>query len=240
MQHRPIRGASAANLDTPYPPWQPVLAYNNLSPVRCKQLTTPAVETQCELAAEALDALREATGKLTDPLSLFQTVALVEAQASSAIEGIVTSVDEMLKYLGTSRLSNGEDPDTDDALRHHGAIIDAWQRHGAQPIGTAMATRACSTTKGRRMPVLHGRGTVIAGPRGIIFDWGAISLGNDLLGHQIRALTRWADDHPSALAQRTARRRERTVRHRAARDRRPARTHGEDGRIPRRIPGRLA
>ncbi|MCY3856760.1 MAG: hypothetical protein OXF78_10770 [Rhodospirillales bacterium] len=26
-----------------------------------------------------------------------------------------------------------------------------------------------------------------------------MSLGNDLLGHQIRALTRWAEDHPSAL-----------------------------------------
>jgi len=33
----------------------------------------------------------------------------------------------------------------------------------------------------------------------IIFDWGGMSLGNDLRGHQIRALTRWAEDHPSAL-----------------------------------------
>lgn len=30
----------------------------------------------------------------------------------------------------------------------------------------------------------------------IIFDWGGMSLGNDLLGHQIRTLTRWAEDHP--------------------------------------------
>ena len=33
----------------------------------------------------------------------------------------------------------------------------------------------------------------------IVFDWGGMSLGNDLLGHQIRTLTRWAEDHPSAL-----------------------------------------
>lgn len=33
----------------------------------------------------------------------------------------------------------------------------------------------------------------------IVFDWGAMSLGNDLLGHQIRTLTRWAEDHQSAL-----------------------------------------
>ncbi|MCY4122579.1 MAG: hypothetical protein OXG72_16850 [Acidobacteria bacterium] len=33
----------------------------------------------------------------------------------------------------------------------------------------------------------------------IVFYWGAMSLRNDLLGHQIRALTRWTEDHPSAL-----------------------------------------
>lgn len=169
MQHRPTRGASAPNLDTPYPPWDPVFAYNNLPPVPREQLTTPAVEARCQLTADALDALRQATDRLSDPLPLFQTVTLVEAQASSAIEGIVTSVDEMLSHLGKPRLSNGEDPDSDDALRHHDAIVDAWQRRGPEPIGTAMAIRACSTTKGHRMPVRRGRGTVIAGPRGIIY-----------------------------------------------------------------------
>ena len=33
----------------------------------------------------------------------------------------------------------------------------------------------------------------------ILFDWGGMSLGNDLLGHQVRALLPWAEDHPSAL-----------------------------------------
>ena len=33
----------------------------------------------------------------------------------------------------------------------------------------------------------------------IVFDWGAMSLGNDLLGHRIRAVTRWAEDHHTAL-----------------------------------------
>jgi len=75
----------------------------------------------------------------------------------------------MLEYIGKPRLSDGHDPDADDALRHHASIVDAWQRRGAEPVGTAMATRACSTTKGRRMPVRRGRGTVIAGPRGIIY-----------------------------------------------------------------------
>ena len=33
----------------------------------------------------------------------------------------------------------------------------------------------------------------------IVFDWGGMSIGNDLLGHQIRTVTRWVEDHPSAL-----------------------------------------
>ncbi|MYD85314.1 MAG: Fic family protein [Acidobacteria bacterium] len=169
MQGPPTRKASAPNLHTRHPPWDPVFAYNNLPPVPCEQLTTPAVETQCELAGAALHALRKATDRLYDPLPLFRTVALVEAQASSAIEGIFTSVEEMLKHLGKPRLSNGDDPDADDALRHHDAIVDAWQRRGTEPIGTAMATRTCSTTKGRRMPVRRNRGTVIAGPSGIVY-----------------------------------------------------------------------
>ncbi len=33
----------------------------------------------------------------------------------------------------------------------------------------------------------------------VIFDCGGASLGNDPMGHQLRALMRWAEDHPSAL-----------------------------------------
>ena len=153
----------------PDPPWSPVFAYNNLPPIRSEQLTTPAVEARCELATAALHTLRDATAKFSDPETLFQTVGLVEAQASSAIEDIVTTVSQMLKHIGKQQLSNGTDPDADDALRHHESIVDAWQRRGAEPVGTAMAIRACSTTKGRRMPVRRGRGTVIAGPQGIIY-----------------------------------------------------------------------
>lgn len=169
MQEEPTRTQSASSRTEPYPPWDPVFAYNNLPPVPRERLTTPAVEARCEIATRALNTLREATARYSDPVTLMQTLALVEAQASSAIEGIVTSVGDMLKHLGRPLLSNGADPDADDALRHHNSIIDAWQRRTAEPVGTAMAIRACSTTKGRRMPVRRGRGTGIAGPRGIIY-----------------------------------------------------------------------
>ena len=169
MREPPDATQSDSTSTEAYPPWSPVFPYNNLPPVTRERLTTPAVEARCGLATTALETLREATARFSDPDTLFQTISLVEAQASSAIEGIVTTVGEMLEYIGKRHLSNGHDPDADDALRHHASIVDAWQRRGAEPVGTAMAIRACSTTKGRRMPVRRGRGTVIAGPRRIIY-----------------------------------------------------------------------
>ena len=169
MQEPPTARRSSSSRTEPSPPWDPVFAHNNLPQIADEQLTTPAVEARCKLATATLDTLREETGRFSDPHTLFQTVALIEAQASSAIEGIVTNVGEMLKHIGKRQLSNRCDPDADDALRHHDSIIDAWQRRGAEPVGTAMAVRACSTTKGRRMPVRRRHGTVIAGARGIVY-----------------------------------------------------------------------
>ena len=87
----------------PDPPWSPVCAYNNLPPVPREQLRTPAIEARCELATAALRTLRDATTRYSDPETLFQTVSLVEAQASSAIEGIVTTVTPDARGTGESR-----------------------------------------------------------------------------------------------------------------------------------------
>jgi hypothetical protein len=100
-----------------------VFAYNNLPPVPRERLTTPAVEARCDLATAALDTLCETAKTLSDPFALLQTVALIEAQASPAIEGIVTSVREMVRYIGGLHEAP---PETGDALlHHHEAILDA-------------------------------------------------------------------------------------------------------------------
>ena len=160
---------SASTRTEPYPPWNPLLAYNNLPPLRTEQLTTPAIEERCKLATTALEALCDAADELADSLTLFQTTTLIEAHASSAIEGIVTTAGDMLERMDRPRRSNGTDANTVDALRHYDSILDAWQHRRSEPVGTAMAVRACRTTKGHRMPVRRGRGTEIAGPRGIVY-----------------------------------------------------------------------
>ena len=101
---------SASTRTEPYPSWDPLFPYNNLPPVPSEQLTTRAVERCCKLATAALDALRDASRKLADPYASFQTVALIEAQDSSAIEGIVTTVGEMIEHMDRPRPTNGARP----------------------------------------------------------------------------------------------------------------------------------
>ncbi len=114
---------SASTRTEPYPPWDPLFPYNNLPPVPRERLTTRAIEERCKLATAALDTLRNTTDRLADPYALFQTAALVEAHASSAIEGIVTTIGEMIEQMDRPRLTNGADPDTIDTLRHYDSII---------------------------------------------------------------------------------------------------------------------
>ena len=33
----------------------------------------------------------------------------------------------------------------------------------------------------------------------VVFDWGGLSIGNDLMAHQLHGLVRWAEDNPSTL-----------------------------------------
>ncbi|MDE2905698.1 MAG: hypothetical protein OXQ28_06395 [Acidobacteriota bacterium] len=101
------------------PAWHRLFAYNNLPPVPNEQLTTPAVERRYEIAAAALDALRDATSTIADSYAFFQTTALIEAHAKLRHRGIMTTVGDMIEQIDTPCRSNGDDPDTVDALRHN-------------------------------------------------------------------------------------------------------------------------
>ena len=108
-----------------------MFAYNNLPPVPGQEaLATPKVRARCELARTALKTLRNTTTKLRCHEALLRTLPMIEAQASSAIENIVTTVPEMISYLGRPEAA---DPDTAEALRHYDSIINAYERRGAEP-----------------------------------------------------------------------------------------------------------
>lgn len=76
----------------------PRLPYNDLPPLPpSADLETRDLLKACIEAHKALASLRQATGYLPNPAVLINTIPILEAQASSEIENIVTTQDELFQ-----------------------------------------------------------------------------------------------------------------------------------------------
>jgi Fic family protein len=111
-------------------------------------------------ARAALATLDQAARTLSNPTVLINAVPLLEAQASSEIENIVTTADELFKHLDTG----GGDQATKEALRYRAALfagIDAIRSRG---LSANTAGLICSTLHARTMDIRATPGTRIANP----------------------------------------------------------------------------
>src|SRR5699024_8445033 len=142
--------------------WSPEVPFNDLPPL-------PPVEVDLEPrpvlkatvdARTALATLDQAGQLLPNPNVLIHAVPLLEAQASSEIENIVTTADELFKYAGTS----GSDPATKEALRYRAALFAGVESIRCRPLTSQTAVQICSQLQGRDMAVREGPGTQIANP----------------------------------------------------------------------------
>ena len=86
---------------------------------------------------------------------LINTLPVLEAQASSRIENIVTTTDRLFQHLGTERRA---DPATKEALRYRLALLDA-AADLARPLGTRHAETICSRILDVEMQVRRVPGT---------------------------------------------------------------------------------
>ncbi len=79
--------------------FDPSMPYNDLPnlPVPV-EIETKAVLKACVRASVALAALRQATALMPNPAVLINTIPLLEAQASSEIENIVTTTDALFRH----------------------------------------------------------------------------------------------------------------------------------------------
>ena len=119
---------AASTRTEPYPPWDPLFAYNNLPPVPGEQLTTRAVERHCQLATAALETLRNATTRLADPLLRVVPNGRADrgtGQLRHRGHRDRPTLGKMLEQMDRPRLTNATEHDTHDALRHYHSIIDA-------------------------------------------------------------------------------------------------------------------
>jgi Fic family protein len=89
---------------------------------------------------------------------LINTLPLLEAQASSEIENIVTTTDRLFQHLGTEEQA---DPATKEALRYRHALMESFAGL-TRPIGTRTAESVCSRIRGVEMQVRRVPGTKLA------------------------------------------------------------------------------
>lgn len=142
--------------------WSPDAPFNELPPLPpagCDLEPKPVLKATVE-ARVALATLAQAGQLLPNPNILIHAVPLLEAQASSEIENIVTTADELFKHVD----SGGGDHATKEALRYRSALFAGVKSIRSRPLTAATAARICSELHGREMAVRAVPGTRIANP----------------------------------------------------------------------------
>lgn len=142
--------------------WDPEVPYNDLSPAP----GTEVLETRATLKAAigaraALAQLDQASSLLQNPAVLINTIPLLEAQASSEIENIVTTTDALFQYAEDER---GADPATRETLRYRTALRVGFELTHERGLTVTTAKAVCSTIKGVEMDLRALSGTRIGNP----------------------------------------------------------------------------
>jgi len=143
-------------------PWDPEVPFNGLPPLPPVGLDLePKVVLKATVEARsALATLAQAGQFLPNPNILIHALPLLEAQASSEIENIVTTADELFKHAD----SGGGDHATKEALRYRSALFSGVDSIRSRPLTAETAAKICSQLQGREMAVRAVPGTRIANP----------------------------------------------------------------------------
>ena len=140
--------------------WSPDRPYNEIPTIPgAALLETKPVLKACVEARAALGELKQAAGSIPNQFILINTLPILEAQASSAIENIVTTTDKLFASL---HAEGGADPATKEALRYRRALMEGYRELGKRPLSTRTAETVCTTIKGVEMKVRKVPGTKLA------------------------------------------------------------------------------
>jgi len=127
------------------------------------EIETKAVLKKSISARTALAELNQAGSLIPSASMLINTLPLLEAQASSEIENIVTTTDSLFEYSGLGEAQ--ADPATKEALRYRTALRKGFEHIKERPIGTRLTEQLCSTIKGVEMTVRKVPGTALVNQR---------------------------------------------------------------------------
>ena len=155
-------------LPKPLNQWNPEAPYNELPLLPpTADLETKAILKQCITARAALAELKQAAELIPYQGMLINTVPLLEAQASSEIENIVTTTDRLFQFRNAD---DHADPATKEALRYSHALLEAFREMTRRPLSTRTAEQVCSIIKGKEMLVRRVPGTALSRGEEIIYS----------------------------------------------------------------------
>lgn len=145
--------------------WSPEIPYNELPdlPPSHELETKRVLKTLVDAKAE-ISGLNEALVSLPNPRVFVNSLALLEAQASSEIENIVTTTDELFR---ADTAQGGASAATREALRYRLALFSGYESMQARAglILTGMAKDICTQIRGTTTDIRYGEGTYIGNPQ---------------------------------------------------------------------------
>ena len=139
--------------------WKADQPYDALPPLPpAVDVETRAVLKACIEARAALAELKAAASLIPNPAVLINTLPLLEARASSEIENIMTTTDQMFRHLGDEAQANSA---TKEALRYSRALFAGFTSLKDRPLTTSTAEQICTMIKGVEMTVRKVPGTTL-------------------------------------------------------------------------------
>jgi Fic family protein len=139
--------------------FEPEKPYNDLPllPPPSEQIETNAILKQCINARVALAELKQAAELIPNAAVLVNALPLLEAQASSEIENIVTTTDKLFEFVDINE--EKADAATKEALRYRSALFEGSKMVRRGMLTMDIAIQICSTIKNMELDIRDDSGT---------------------------------------------------------------------------------
>lgn len=144
--------------------FDPLRPYNDLPPLPpAAEIETRVVLKACIEARAAVAELKQAGELIPNQAVLINSIPLLEAQASSEIENIVTTADRLFQFADDREAL--ADPATKEALRYRTALREGFASLAQRPLSTRTAVDICRTIKGVAIDIRRTPGTALMNDR---------------------------------------------------------------------------
>jgi Fic family protein len=126
--------------------FDPKIPFNELPLLPPKiDLEIPSILKACIRANKELAKLKIAERLIPNQTVLINSIPLLESQASSSIENIVTTTDELFEHAQDPSLSMS--PATKETLQYRQALYQGYMSLKDRPLSTSVICEICSTIR---------------------------------------------------------------------------------------------